>query len=61
MAALVAALDLPDLMSCLRAHWELIRQQTDEKVGRLESELMDDSQIARLNEQKDTTPFAHCL
>ncbi len=57
MAAL-AALDLPDLDELARAHRELIRQQTDEKVGRLETELMEiDSQIARLNEQKDTHPF----
>jgi ATP-dependent RNA helicase HelY len=57
MAAL-AALNLPNLDELASAHRELIRQQTDEKVARLESELMEiDSQITQLNEQKDTHPF----
>lgn len=57
MAAL-AELDLPDLDELARAHRELIRQQTDEEVSRLETELKEiHTQIRQLNEQKNNHPF----
>jgi len=54
----VLALDLPDLDEVARAHRELIRQQTDAEVTRLESELAElQTQLEGLHERKETHPF----
>lgn len=54
----VQALDLPDLDEVARAHRELIRQQTDEEVNRLEAELAElREQLDDLQARKAAHPF----
>src|SRR5699024_1370380 len=51
-------LDLPDLDELIRAHRELIRQQTEERVAELESNLSQvQTQLEDLNQRKLTHPF----
>jgi ATP-dependent RNA helicase HelY len=54
----LAELDLPDLDELARAHRELIRQQTDAEVARIEAELKEiRDQLNQLRERKETHPY----